>query len=155
MLAEKQNEDSLQYATATYIIVLIMTIILSLTLLNLLIGISVGSIDTIQKNALLYQAKLKIHLFLQIDPNIPTSWKNKIVPDHYTIKRSKPNMATFLSNLWNYVSSLFAFQVEDDDGKEKELNQDSAKLDDMYYRIRQMEGQIDAVIKQQKWFCQN
>ena len=150
LLADKEAEGSLQYPTASYIIVLIMTVVLSVTLLNLLIGISVGSIDTIQKNALLYQAKLKIQLFLELDPNIPISWKSKIIPTDYTVKGSKTDITTFVSNVWNYICSLFAPHVEGEDGKGEKSNEDSAKLDDMSYRIRQMEGQIESVLNQQK-----
>ena len=149
-LEEKEADDTLQYPNASYIIVLIMTIVLSVTLMNLLIGISVGSIDAIQKNALLYQAKLKIELFFTIDPNIPISWKDKIVPKNYTLKGTKNDITTFVSNLWNYLCSFFAPNTDSDDGKETESNEDSVKLDDMSYRIRQMENQIETILKHQK-----
>ena len=150
LLADKEVDGTLQYPTASYIIVLVMTVVLSVTLLNLLIGISVDSIEAIQKNALLYQAKLKIQLFLELDPNIPISWKSKIVPTDYTFKGSKTDITTFASNIWNYICSFFAPQDEGEDSKGEESNQDSAKLDDMSYLIRQMEGQIESVLKQQK-----
>ena len=106
-LEEKEADNTLLYPTASYIIVLIMTIVLSVTLMNLLIGISVGSIDAIQKNAHLVQAKLKIELFLTIDPNIPNSWKSKIIPKDYKVKGHKTNITNCISNLWNYISSFF------------------------------------------------
>ena len=149
-LEEKETEGTLQYTTASYVIVLIMTVVLSVTLLNLLIGISVGSIEDIQKNALLYQAKLKINFFLEIDPNIPISWKNKIVPKDYTVKSRKTDITTFISNVYNYISSFFAPHVGGEDGKEEESNEDSNKLEDMSYRIKQMESQIETLLKYQK-----
>ena len=149
-LEEKDADDTLQYPRASYIIVLIMTIVLSVTLMNLLIGISVGRIDAIQKNALSYQAKLKLELFLLIDPNIPIRWKNKLVPTSYALKGTKNDIKTFVRNLWNYICSLFAPNTDGDDGKETESNEDSVKLDDMSYRIRQMESQIEIVLKNQK-----
>lgn len=149
-LEEKETENNLQYPIATYFIVLIMTVVLSVTLMNLLIGISVGSIDDIQKNAVLYQSKLKIDFFLNLDPNIPTSWKNKIISKNYTVRGSKTDISTFASNLWNYICSFFAPQVGGEDAKEKETNEDSVKLDDMSYRIKQMESQIETVLKHQK-----
>ena len=150
ILEEKDSNNTLQYPTASYIIVLIMSVVLSVTLMNLLIGIAVGSIDDIQKNAVLYQSKLKIDLFLKLDPNIPTSWKNKIVPIEYTVKGSKADITTFVRNLWNYICSFFAPHVGGEDSKEKETNEDSVKLDDMSYRIKQMENQIETVLKHQK-----
>ena len=149
-LEEKETEGTLQYTTASYIIVLIMTVVLSVTLLNLLIGISVGSIEDIQKNALLYQAKLKINFFLELDPNIPISWKNKIVPKDYTVKSKNADITTFVSNVYNYICSFFAPHVGGEDGKEEQSNEDSNKLDDMSYRIKQMESQIETLLKHQK-----
>ena len=150
LLADKVNSGTLQYPTASYIIVLIMTVVLSVALLNLLIGISVGSIDAIQKNALLYQAKLKIHLFLELDPNIPLCWKNKITPKDYTVKGSKADITTFVSNVWNYICSFFAPHVGGEDGTVEESNEDSAKLEDIFHRIKQNESQIEMLVKHQK-----
>ena len=150
ILEEKDSNNTLEYPTASYIIVLIMTIVLSVTLMNLLIGIAVGSIDDIQKNAVLYQSKLKINFFLNLDPNIPTSWKNRLVPKEYKVKGSETNTTTFISNLWNYICSFFAPHVGGEDSKVKNSNEDSVKLDDMSYRIKQMESQIETIFKYQK-----
>ena len=150
LLADKETDNTLQHPTASYIIVLIMTVVLSVTLLNLLIGISVGNIDNIQKNALLYQAKLKIHLFLELDPNIPTFWKNKIAPKDYRVKGSKADITTFFSSLWNYICSLFAPHVGGEDDKEKTSNKNSAILEDISYRVKQMENQIETLLKHEK-----
>ena len=149
-LEEKDSNNTLKYPTASYIIVLIMTIVLSVTLMNLLIGISVGSIDDIQKNAVLYQSKLKIDFFLRLDPNIPNSWKNKIVPTHYTVKGSKTNITTIVSNLWHFICSFFTPHVGGEGSKEKKSNKDSVTLDDMSYHIKQMESQIETIFKYQK-----
>ena len=138
ILERKQSDGTLQYSTASYIIVLVMTVILSITLLNLLIGISVGNIDNIRKNALLYQAKLKIHLFLELDPN-----------DH-TVNGSIDDLKTVFACVWNYISSFFAPHVGCEDGKMEDQNEESIKLEDMSYHIKQIESQIEILLKHQK-----
>ena len=148
-LEEKETDDTLPDPAALYFIVLIMTVVLSVTLVNLLIGISVGSIDNIQKNAVLYQAKLKIYLFLEIDPNLPISSKSKIAPKDYIIKGSKADISTFFRNVYNYICSYFTIHV-DDNGKEEQPNEDLSKLDDVSYRVKQMESQIETLLKYQK-----
>ena len=150
ILERKHSDGTLQYSTTSYIIVLIMTVILSITLLNLLIGISVGNIDNIRKNALLYQAKLKIHLFLELDPNIPISWKEKIIPKDHTVKGSIDDLKSVFAYVWNYISSFFAPHVECEDSTEENLNEDNIKLEDMSYRIKQIESQIEILLKHQK-----
>ena len=150
ILERKQSDGTLQYSTASYIIVLIMTVILSITLLNLLIGISVGNIDNIRKNALLYQAKLKIHLFLELDPNIPMSWKDKIIPKDHTVNGSIDDLKTVFACVWNYISSFFAPHLGCEDGKTEDQNEDNIKLEDMSYHIKQIESQIEILLKHQK-----
>ena len=150
ILEKKQSDGTLQYSTASYIIVLIMTVILSITLLNLLIGISVGNIDNIRKNALLYQAKLKIHLFLELDPNIPMSWKDKIIPKDHTVNGSIDDLKTVFACVWNYISSFFAPHVGCEDGKIEDQNEDNIKLEDMSCRIKEIESQIEILLKHQK-----
>ena len=149
-LEDKETDGTLPHPVALYIIVLIMTVVLSLTLVNLLIGISVGSIEDIQKNAVLYQAKLKINFFLEIDPNLPIPSKNKIAPKHYIIEASKADITTCVRSVYNYICSFFAIHVDNKDGKEEKSNEDFSKLDDVSYRVKQMESQIETLLKYQK-----
>ena len=60
--AWQEGIDSFEYRKTTYIVVLVLTVVLTIALSSLLIGIAVGSIGNIEKDALLYQAKLKIRL---------------------------------------------------------------------------------------------
>jgi len=74
----QRGVDSFEYRRTTYIAVLVLTVVLTISLSNLLIGIAVGSIGNIEKDALLYQAKLKIRLFLELDPNISIFLKKQL-----------------------------------------------------------------------------
>ena len=87
-LKAREANNTLLCTKSTYTIALVMTVVLSITLINLLIGISVGSIGNIQKDALLFQAKLKIQLFLELETSIPSVLKEKIIPRSYKIKGS-------------------------------------------------------------------
>ncbi|XP_065915162.1 transient receptor potential cation channel subfamily A member 1-like [Dysidea avara] len=151
ILTRKEEEESFEYKKTTYTIILVMTVVLTIALVNLLIGISVGSIGNIQKNALLHQAKLKILLFLELDPNIPRRLKRKIIPKSYKIT-GVVSMTDRAYDLWNYIVSKFApfGQVSDHDLDEAKEAQEDNKLKDMHYRIKQMERQVESVLKHQK-----
>ena len=126
-----------------------LTVVLSVTLINLLIGISVGSIGDIQKDTLLYQAKLKIRLFLELDPNIPSVLKGRIIPRSHRIKGSA-SITDRAYSLWNRIVAQFAPKGEGTEHKETRESQEDFKAKDMHYRIKQIEHQVESVIKHQK-----
>lgn len=146
LLRVKDTNDTLQYATATFILGLIMTIVLTITLQILMIGIAVRSIGSIKKDAIAYQANLKAKLFFEIDPNIPQFLKHKIIPRRYKVKDKDSAMTTTIRNIWNRIVSLFATQVE---GEEQKSDGHPTILDDMYHDMAQMETQIRSLQKQQ------
>ena len=151
LLAEKDQDDSLQYKNATFVIALLLTVVLTVTLLSLLIGIAVRSIVNIQKDAIGYQAKLKAMLFLEIDPNIPQILKQRIVPTHYKVDESS-SMTSIIRNIWNYVAAYFATQIEGHDELHKNAQtsvKTFAMLDDVNYHVKEMETQIKLIQRQQ------
>ena len=148
LLAEKDQDDSLQYKSATFIIALVLTIVLTVTLLSLLICIAVRSIDSIQNDAIAYQAKLKVDLFLEIDPNIPQILKNKIIPKHYEVNDSTISV---IRKLWNYVTAIFATKIEGheehNDAQRNKVN--PPMLGEVSNRMKELEAQIKSIQRQQ------
>jgi len=150
-LTRRENNGTLQYTNTTYATAVILTVVLTITLVNLLIGISVGSIDIIQKDALLYQAKLKIRLFLELDPNIPLQLKGKIIPMSYKIKGSA-SITDRAYSLWNFIIAKFAPINQGEEHEEMRENQEDNKMKDIHYRIKQIERQVESLLKHQKTF---
>ena len=128
-----------------------LTVVLTIALSSLLIGIAVGSIGNIEKEALLYQAKLRIRLFLELDPHIPKFLERiMIIPKSYNIKGSV-SMTDRAYNLWNFFVSKFAPPLKHSGHAEiKEKHEEDNKQKDMHYRIKAMERQIETVLKHQK-----
>jgi len=145
----QKGKDSFEYRKTTYVVVLVLTVVLTISLSNLLIGIAVGSIGNIERDALLYQAKLKIRLFLELDPNISKFFKETISPKSHRYNGSV-SMTDRAYNLWNFVVSKFAppFQCSGH-SETKKIHEDN-KQKDMHYRIKQMERQIESILKHQK-----
>ena len=141
--------DSFEYRRTTYIVVLVLTVVLTIALSSLLIGIAVGSIGNIEKDALLYQAKLKIRLFLELDPHIPKFLEKTIVPKSYKFTGSV-SMTDRAYSLWNFVVSKFAPPFQHSGHAEIKEKHEDNKQKDMHYRIKAMERQIETVLKHQK-----
>ncbi|XP_065915155.1 transient receptor potential cation channel subfamily A member 1-like [Dysidea avara] len=148
--AWQEGIDSFEYRKTTYIVVLVLTVVLTIALSSLLIGIAVGSIGNIEKEALLYQAKLRIRLFLELDPHIPKFLERiMIIPESYKIKGSV-SMTDKAYNLWNFFVSKFAPPLKHSGHTEIKQKHEDNKQKDMHYRIKAMERQIETVIKHQK-----
>ena len=155
-LEKKEKEESFMYRKSTYTIILLMTVVLTITMVNLLIGISVGHIGNIQKDALLHQAKLKILLFLELDPNIPRFLKRKAIPKSHKHTGQSITIIDKVYDIWNYIISKFAPRIQGCDHHFEELKeiQEDEKQRDMHYRIKQIERQVESLIKQQKIFME-
>ena len=145
ILRVKHTAGTLQYVTATFLVALTLTVVLTVALQSLMIGIAVRSIGSIKKDAIATQARLKVILFLEIDPNIPQTIKHKFIPRRYKVKEGK-SMTTAIRNIWNHITSVFATKVE---GEEEIREAQPAILDDMHQNMMQMETQIRTLQKQQ------
>ena len=145
ILKVKDTTGTLQYTTTTFLIALTLTVVLTIVLQSLMIGIAVRSIGSIKKDAIAYQAKLKATLFLEIDPNIPQAIKHKFIPRHYKVKEGK-SVTTVIRNIWNYLTLIFTTHIE---GEEQSRDTQPVILDDVYQNMMQMETQIRNIQKQQ------
>ena len=145
----QKGADTFEYRIPTYIVVLMLTVGLSIALSSLLIGIAVSSIGNIEKDALPYQAKLKIRLFLELDPHIPKFLEKTIIQTSFKFKGSV-SMADKAYNLWNFIVSKFAPPFQHSEHTKRKPKHEDNKQKDMHYRIKQIERQIESVMKHQK-----
>ena len=144
ILAQKEVNDTLQHPITTYGIVIVFNVVVSITLINLLIGIAVQQIETIQESALLYQAELKTKLFLELDPIIPKFLQHKIFPTKHKVKGSGFDSSS-IGGIWNRFTTLFAYY---DGSQENEItiNQEDYESQEIIHRINHIENQIESII---------
>ena len=142
-----ESKNALQYPITTYITVLLFNIVLSITLINLLIGIAVRKTGAIQESALLYQAELKARLFLELDLLIPEFFQYKVFPKNHKIKGTGFNL-TKIGGIWNRFTNFFAYNDDLQENDEASANQKKDhEIQEMMYRICQMEDQIASILK--------
>ena len=102
IISDKEANNTLRYPITTYITILFFNISVSITLINLLIGIAVQKTATIQDRALLYQGELRVQLFLELDLIIPEFLQYKIYPKEHNIKRSNGlGINRKFGDIWN------------------------------------------------------
>ena len=140
-------DETLQYPITTYITVLLFNVVLSITLINLLIGIAVRKTGAIQESALLYQGELKARLFLELDLLVPEFLQYKIFPKNHKIKGTGFNL-TKIGGIWNRFTNFFAYNDDLQENDEASANQKKDhEIQEMINRICQMEDQIASILK--------
>ena len=144
ILARKEIDDTLQHPLSTYVVVLVFNVVVSITLINLLIGIAVQRIGAIQESALLYQAELKTQLFLELDPIMPKFLQPKIFPTKHKIKGCDYD-ASRIGSIWNRFTTLFAYSNESQES-EAMTDQMDYETQELVNRIHQMENQINCML---------
>ena len=147
IISNKEEEGTLRYPITTYITIVVFNVLVSITLINLLIGIAVRKTVEIQKNALLYQAQLKIQLFLELDLLIPEFLQHKIFPKEHKIRGSGFGIRRRIGYIYDHFTNLFAYDEESQDNEEAYSYQKDHKMHDMVYCISQMEDQIESILK--------
>ena len=140
------DDNTLQYPISTYVTILLFNVVLSITLINLLIGIAVSKIGTIQDSALLYQAELKTRLFLELDLLVPEFLQHKIFPREYKIRGSGFEIRR-IGGIWDRFTKFFAYNDESPENEETSTNRKDHEIQEIVYRISQMEDQIESILK--------
>ena len=146
IISNKEEEETLRYPVTTYITLLVFNVLVSITLIKLLVGIAVHKIVEIQKSALLYQAKLKTQLFLELDLLIPEFLQHKIFPKEHRIRGSGFNIRR-IGSIYDRFTNFFAYDDESQDNEEADSYQKDHEMHDMVYRMSQMEDQIESILK--------
>ena len=145
-IAQKADDNTLQYPFITYSVIVAFNIVVSITLINLLIGIAVQHIAVIEDDALAYQAELKTQLFLELDPIIPKFLQSKIFPKYHKVKGHGFDIYQ-VGGIWNRFTSLFKYTDESQESEQRMSNQKDHETQEMVDRIRQMENQIERILK--------
>ena len=119
-----------------------MSVVLAITLFNMLISIFFGSINDVQKDELFFQAKLRINLFLELDPKILSALKGKVIPKYYRIKGSASTVDKAYIP-WNFTASKFSIILEDFKVEETKESQKDYKIKDIHYRIKKWSAKLN------------
>ena len=145
ILSRKELNDTLQNPIATYVTIIVFNVVVSITLINLLIGIAVQQIGIIQQSALVYQAELKTQLFLELDPIIPKFLQPKIFPVKHKVKGHGFDGSS-IGGIWNRFTTLFAYSNETQDNEIMTDHKDNG-TQELLYRIHQIENQMNCMLK--------
>lgn len=96
----RSDNDSLTHSGLTYIFVLLSAAILAVAVMNLLIGLAVGDIETIRRNALLKQRSTEVRIFTKMEPWLPKFIIRRYDKRFHSIFPNKP--VSVIRKIWRY-----------------------------------------------------
>lgn len=107
------DRGSLQHPNLTYVFVIIAAGILAVAVANFLIGLAVGDIDTVRKNAVIRQRSGEIRIFSTMDEFLPSFFIKKYNKRFYT---ARVNMnVSLIRKIWRFIWRLLKDTNEQDD----------------------------------------
>lgn len=91
------NSDSVSVPGVTWFLFIVFLIIMTLILMNLLIGLAVDDIKGVQDQAVLERQAMLVDLAMDVEKALPRKIRKRLLPDRETIR---PNQYTGLLRLW-------------------------------------------------------
>ena len=106
-----EDEDgNLEYSNMTFVFVIVVAVLMSIVIMNLLIGLAVGDIDQIRKNAIAEKRTIEVSIFSRLDYSMPKRIIQKYNRLSYT---SFPNAKrSFIRKLWKTFWNLLKGEIE-------------------------------------------
>ena len=138
----------------TFLFVIVLAILMSIVLANLLIGLAVGDIETIKRNAIAEKRRLEVLFFTRIDDGIPERVIKKIDVPFY--KKYPNEQVSLIKSPFRYIWKSFKDNsfYDDDDDEQKTGSIFALKNSDSMYQefagMRQRIDELTELVKQLK-----
>lgn len=109
----EDKDGNLEYETLSFLFIIAVAILMSIVIMNLLIGLAVGDIDKIQRNAIAEKRRVEVSIFTRLDYSMPKRLLQKYDRHSYT---SFPNSKrSFIRKLWKIFWNLLKGESNETD----------------------------------------
>ncbi|XP_069587576.1 transient receptor potential cation channel subfamily A member 1 isoform X2 [Ranitomeya imitator] len=145
-------EDRIEYPIITFIHLIVFTLLIPILLMNLLIGLAVGDIAEVQRNAALKRIAMQVNLHTNLEKKLPF-WLLKRVDQVSTIVYpNRPRIwgMVIKSSMFSYFLSCEDFRVEapsNDATMEVELWKQKNRLKDLSTAMQKQHELIKLIIQ--------
>ena len=139
ILEDKTGE--LLYRNLTFTFVIVVAILMSIVIMNLLIGLAVGDIDAIRRNAIAEKRTLEVSIFTRLDFTLPKTFLQKYNRKSYT---SFPNSKRSpLRRSWRF----FWRSIKNNDGDEESFENDDVRERhfELVHQLQDMRERLDDI----------
>ena len=100
LFTEASTEGNLQFRALTFLFVVLLAILMSIVIMNLLIGLAVGDIEQIRQHALIEKRILEVKVFTRLDFLMPSRLLQKLSPEYYIKHPNK--RVSFIRYIWRF-----------------------------------------------------
>jgi transient receptor potential cation channel subfamily A protein 1 len=140
LYVRRSSLGALQHPILTYVFVILSAAVLAVAVMNLLIGLAVGDIDTIKRNALINQRLNMIRTFDKMDVILPSFIIRKYNERFHTIY---PNSSvSWIRKAWRFFwRAIKNNENNDDSGPYKLLEVQDAKLNSLQQELKVLYAQ--------------
>ena len=142
----KANSEEYSRSRLSFFVMIALTILLTIVMANLMIGLAVGDIELVRFNATVEKRALEVHYFSRLDPKIPHRFMKKFSQRYY-IKCSNSH-CRYRAGIMQYFSNFFStssvtapshnpatMTVEEQESELAQLHQRLDRLSDMMMQV--------------------
>ena len=142
---EASAEGILQFDTLTFFFVILLAILMSIVVMNLLIGIAVGDIEQIRQHALTEKRILEVKVFTRIDSLMPGRLLHRHSPDFYIKYPNKRVSST------KYIWRFFWHTIKGQDPSIDDTEEDESASfgDSQAAELSQLKQKVEELIDAQ------
>ncbi|XP_072017056.1 transient receptor potential cation channel subfamily A member 1-like [Amphiura filiformis] len=98
---------TLHYSYLSYIFLVAIVILLPILLMNLLIGLAVGDIEAVQRNAKLKRLAMQVNLHSEYEPKLPAKILEYVTKDHITIRPNACSSGTSFRGIFDKIKRKY------------------------------------------------
>ncbi|KAI8787326.1 transient receptor potential cation channel subfamily A member 1 [Biomphalaria glabrata] len=124
------REDTLHFGTLTLTLLTIFVLLMPILLMNLLIGLAVGDIESVQKDARLKRLAMQVELHINIERKMPLFLRDKVAITDYKHYPNRGNKQ--IENLFSIIS----FSKDSGDGKSLQLRIQNSYVQDDLHKLK-------------------
>lgn len=134
----EDKDGNLEYETLSFLFIIVVAVLMSIVIMNLLIGLAVGDIDQIQRNAIAEKRRVEVSIFTRLDYSMPKRLLQKFDRRSYT---SFPNSKrSFIRKLWKIFWNLLKGESDETNFEKNTDVDDEIKISTNQQIISQLQS---------------
>ena len=141
----------MEYEKLTFVFITLIAILMSIVIMNLLIGLAVGDIEQIQRNAIAEKRTLEVSIFTRLDYSMPKRILQKYNRQSYTSFPNKKRSS--IRKPWRIFWHLLKGE-DDDDSSETSTEIEKAEEANIHLllanRLQMMGSRLDDLAQAQQ-----
>nr|CAB3267274.1 transient receptor potential cation channel subfamily A member 1 homolog [Phallusia mammillata] len=131
--------STVNYHAVSYILFVIFVVIMSIIIMNLLVGLAVDDIKGVQENAEIERLKMQVKLSLDVQYTLPLFIRRRVIRKYREIYPNEHRKSSTFIQWWHAVENLNASTISE------ALNPEKNEHDKMEKRVESLDGKVECL----------